>query len=627
MDLDTGVQGVKALDYDKYIFRLSNPNFSFDEETGIISVAVPENTRYMECEMTVTYRYGKLAFSQYDMSVTIPLVWTNLSTAKLKEYYTASVRVGNDTDGYETVWNLRVLKNQKYDLPTEEEIRELIGWNDAKYEASTGYQGQATEGLTLIEDTVYDYKVNYKTYSLTVDGIQNADGSTRSEIYTAKYGEAFDFSDLAATGTEIPGTYTKFSGVSTAATVTVNGKDEVIDLTRKINTKFAEALLAGVHATAEYADNSVKVTFAFTGIDHADVMQTLKKGTVPSLTEIEEIVSDYGVAVKDISPEIGAVNAVTTYQVICGELVGPSATISFNENGGGEVSDMTKVEGSLTGTLPTPQKTGYAFDGWFTDNGTFLHAFAEKKMPVGGAVLYAKWTANEYTVTFHVNGGNNLAADVQSKQVTFDTVYGALPQPTKSGYGFAGWFTAAEGGTEVTAETAVAVTADQTLFAHWKVLKEISPKVFNFMVFNNNGVYEEGVVHSVKFTMDSREEGYGLDGYVWKYMRQGDTEYSQPVNAGVYNITISRPADNDYAKFEHTYENVFTIAKATRLAEAFADADIQQTGNGFTYVDMKLVPGSIDDLSADTQVVFTAMKKSGGLVIPSVGGVRANARG
>ena len=39
-------------------------------------------------------------FSQYDMTVTVPVVWTNLTTEELSEYYTASVRVGNDKDGY-----------------------------------------------------------------------------------------------------------------------------------------------------------------------------------------------------------------------------------------------------------------------------------------------------------------------------------------------------------------------------------------------------------------------------------------------------------------------------------------------------------------------------------------------
>ena len=38
---------------------------------------------------------------------------------------------------------------------------------------------------------------------------------------------------------------------------------------------------------------------------------------------------------------------------------------------------------------------------------------------------------------------------------------------TWNGYTFVGWFTAATGGTQLTSSTAVTITANQTLYAHW----------------------------------------------------------------------------------------------------------------------------------------------------------------
>ena len=137
-------------------------------------------------------------------------------------------------------------------------------------------------------------------------------------------------------------------------------------------------------------DNSAKITFVFTGIKHDDVSQTIEKGTTPDLTEVETIVSDEGMAIKDISPEFGRADADTTYQVVCGELVGPEATIEFDCNGGSSVAPVKKVEGSLVGKLPTPTRDGYTFGGWFTDNGTFKKEFTERKMPSGTTKLYAK---------------------------------------------------------------------------------------------------------------------------------------------------------------------------------------------------------------------------------------------
>lgn len=618
VDLDTGVQGIQRLDYNKYIFSLSNPNFTIDNQTGIMEVTVPENTRYMEGDLTVTYRYGKLAFSQFDMSVTVPLVWTNLSTAELSEYYTASLRVGNAQDGYQTIWQKRVLKNQPFDLPSEDEVRKLMGWNDAKYAASTGYGDQTLTGLTLIQDTVYDYEVDLREYKVTVNGIQNADGTKTSGTYYAYYGEAFDFSDLAATGTSLAseGKFTKFTGVTTTATIMVNGQAQTIDLTQRINGKIAAALESGVTATAEYVDDSASVTFSFTGLVHEDVAWKIRKGTAPDIAVIEEIVSYNGLAIKDITPELGTVNGATVYQVVCGELVGPDSTLTLHVNGGSPLPDITKVEGSLVGTLPTPTRTGYTFGGWFTDDGTFENEFSQRKMPSGGADLYAKWTANEYTLTFHVNGGNNLEETEQTKTVTFDSAIGALPAATRTGYGFVGWFTEKDGGIQVSTDTKVTTASNQTLYAHWKELVEIPAAVFDFGEAES-GTYAKGQTHEVLYNFAAVEGGtYQLGDFTFKYMRQGNSEYEEglPVNAGTYNVTVSRPADNDYAKFEQTYTAVITIDKAVRTLGA---VEIEAADSGYTWVDLRLVGnGGIDDLSDQATFTYTAVKTDGTLIFP-----------
>lgn len=76
------------------------------------------------------------------------------------------------------------------------------------------------------------------------------------------------------------------------------------------------------------------------------------------------------------------------------------------------------------------------------------------------------------TVTFNANGGSVSPA---SKSVTVGQVYGTLPTPSRSGYTFNGWYTAAAGGSAVTAATKVTSSANHTLYAHWtKQTKQIS---------------------------------------------------------------------------------------------------------------------------------------------------------
>ena len=53
--------------------------------------------------------------------------------------------------------------------------------------------------------------------------------------------------------------------------------------------------------------------------------------------------------------------------------------------------------------------------------------------------LYARWTPNTYTVTFDANGGS---VNTSSKTVTYDSIYGNLPIPTRTGYTFLGWHNA-----------------------------------------------------------------------------------------------------------------------------------------------------------------------------------------
>lgn len=72
--------------------------------------------------------------------------------------------------------------------------------------------------------------------------------------------------------------------------------------------------------------------------------------------------------------------------------------------------------------------------------------------------------AMSITLTLDPNGGT---VDPATRNVTYGETYGDLPVPVLRGRRFLGWFTEAEGGEEITAETSVTVTENQTLYAHW----------------------------------------------------------------------------------------------------------------------------------------------------------------
>ncbi|MBQ7924655.1 MAG: leucine-rich repeat protein [Clostridia bacterium] len=78
-----------------------------------------------------------------------------------------------------------------------------------------------------------------------------------------------------------------------------------------------------------------------------------------------------------------------------------------------------------------PDITGYTFNYWKDESGKF-----DKSVIWGALYLYADKTPNTYTVTYDVNGGNELSAT--EKGLVYGNAY-KLAKPTRTGYTFLGW--------------------------------------------------------------------------------------------------------------------------------------------------------------------------------------------
>ena len=146
-----------------------------------------------------------------------------------------------------------------------------------------------------------------------------------------------------------------------------------------------------------------------------------------------------------------------------------SYTVTFDGNGGTpSYSNKTVVYDSNYESLPTANRTGYTFTGWYTAASGGTQVTSTTKVTItSNQILYAQWNANTFTVTFVGNGGT--MGSTTKKTVTYDSAYGDLSKitATRTGYTFTGWYTAASGGTQVTSETTVTITSNQTLYAQW----------------------------------------------------------------------------------------------------------------------------------------------------------------
>ena len=143
--------------------------------------------------------------------------------------------------------------------------------------------------------------------------------------------------------------------------------------------------------------------------------------------------------------------------------------------GSGATATKSVAYDTAYGTLPSPTRTGYGFAGWFTAASGGTQVSASTKMGAGNKTIYAHWTLNSYTLTANCNGGtapstlpSGWTANGTSPRclVKYNSSYGTLPEPTRQGYIFAGWWTQASAGTEVDSSTKMGA-ADATIYAHW----------------------------------------------------------------------------------------------------------------------------------------------------------------
>lgn len=135
---------------------------------------------------------------------------------------------------------------------------------------------------------------------------------------------------------------------------------------------------------------------------------------------------------------------------------------------GGNIDDpelwTTYISGKVT-TLPIPEKEGYIFDGWYTDN---EFTSDEVKKITGGVsgdqTFYAKWI-RVYTITYNVGDGV-LSEDAPTSYMSGEAF--VLPTPTHEINEFLGWYDNPDfSGKEIRRVTASSAE-DLVLYAKWK---------------------------------------------------------------------------------------------------------------------------------------------------------------
>ena len=241
--------------------------------------------------------------------------------------------------------------------------------------------------------------------------------------------------------------------------------------------------------------------------------------------------------------------------------------------------------GSLSSTPVTPSSDGYT-SLWYhrgksasntTISFTTGTSYSVDAHQVGDLTLTARWKANTYTVTFNPNGGT---VSQTSTTVTYDSTYGTLPTPTRTGYTFEGWFTAASGGTQITSDTIVKITSTQTLYAHWTLNKSylLTGSKWQQALIDANSNYTQANIANITFTNTKPTSGTvvsvgatsadGTTAYVegTRYISDVKAYVTSSSTSGKYNVTFYSPV-TIYAPINSSdlFSNSSTSSRLTSL--------------------------------------------------------------
>lgn len=229
------------------------------------------------------------------------------------------------------------------------------------------------------------------------------------------------------------------------------------------------------------------------------------------------------------------------------------------------------IETALT-TLPTPQREGYVFDGWYRDNQKVTSIPAG----TGDVTLVAHWTEISYTLSFKTNNGTSLADISYTK-----TKPGTLPSGlTKEGYTFGGWFQDENfSGNKLETVPFPAGTAGQTnipvmIYAKW-----------------------DPISYAIEYR--GLEDGKNPDGTATSYTAETPTfDLPTPVREGYTfvawkdekNVVVSSIAKGSYGKKVFTAEwnvKVYTIKFISNYKETVPDMTYSKTSSIIVFPDLK----------------------------------------
>ena len=204
----------------------------------------------------------------------------------------------------------------------------------------------------------------------------------------------------------------------------------------------------------------------------------------------------------------------------------------------------------------------YVFDGWYDNPNGYGDPYSFTTMPSHNLALYAKWVAPDKKVTLVYNNGEANGEIVTQKGNTI-----TVPDPERTGFDFAGWYT--DEGFTTKFDVNAPVTKDITIYAKWKA-RRFADYTVKYETADGKevaasktkrGQIGSTVTEKAVAPTDAAYQGYAVDAPTKSLKITGDPEKD------VIKFVYASPAELEY-KVQYVYGG--TVLKDTGFKKASA---------------------------------------------------------
>ncbi len=288
------------------------------------------------------------------------------------------------------------------------------------------------------------------------------------------------------------------------------------------------------------------------------------------------------------------VPSVTSYQydgnlILYAKWTERDYTITYYNDGGTITTEnpTTSYSYGTTVTLPSIQKNGCTFGGWYNNPNYTGDAVTQiSSTEYGDKSLYAKWEPITYTVTLNKNSGDiKNGSDVESYVFGVGAILPTAQNMERSGFTFAGWYNNSGCTGDAISSITVADYGNKEFWAKWEEGGYVVTLQTNGGTINSGNVVSYIYLTGAVLPTDVTKTGYTFAGWYENSSclgtpvteistsDQGDKSYWAKWTENVYNVT--------FHENEGTINNNVVVETYTFTVGAALPTDVTRKGYSF----------------------------------------------